>query len=175
MAAKQSNLHINPYLNQLQNGTNLSDFSLLSEHDLVIKVFFLFLHHHDGQAFLLCFLLLLQACWVIYLHFPRCHFDLQRLKRKRDKLISVVCRNRNADVKEKGSKVSYLALRPLFFHLLKILLFCLFIFLLFIFIVIFLLFILTLLIIIIFLFFLLFVGYNGNVYMEIYKSCVQGL
>lgn len=61
-------------------GTNLSDFSLLPKHDLVVEVLLFFLHHHDGQTFLLCFFLLLQACWVFYLQLARCHFDLQRLK-----------------------------------------------------------------------------------------------
>lgn len=61
-------------------GTNLSYFSLLPKHNLVVEVLLFFLHHHDGQTFLLCFLLLLHACWVFYLQLAWCHFDLQRLK-----------------------------------------------------------------------------------------------
>lgn len=73
-------LTVNPHWINNKNGTNLSDFSLLSEHNLVVEVLLFFLHHHDGQTFLLCFFLLLQARWVFYLQFAWCHFDLQRLK-----------------------------------------------------------------------------------------------
>lgn len=123
----------NRHSNQEQNGTNLTNLSLLSEHDLVVEILLSLLHHHDGQSFFLCFLLLLQACQVFKLHFSWGDFDLQRLKRPQRMWLKN--KGREGSVEGAGWKASYLALWSLLFHLLKTLLFSLFIIILFIVIV----------------------------------------
>lgn len=56
--------------------THLADFASLAKHDLVVKVLFPLLHHHDGQALGLTFLLLGQALPVLQLHSARHHSGL---------------------------------------------------------------------------------------------------
>lgn len=60
----------------------LSDLAFLPKHDLLIEVFLPFLHHHDGQAFLLALLLLCQTVFVLLQDLASRHFNWESLGKK---------------------------------------------------------------------------------------------